>query len=88
MSSQSVITCDVCKLIIENHPGQPNQLVDMSDYGVHAHISCFGLLSAANLVELLNLDTITFGAQRYVLACNLRTFRRVCWEERQEDKEK
>ena len=72
MSRVVTLTCDVCKQSIAEQSGQ---FVDMSDYGVHAHISCFALLTAVNLVELLKLDSITFGPEKHVLAHEPRKFR-------------
>ena len=86
MSRQTTIACDVCKKNIDESSGQ---FVDMGDYGAHAHISCFALLSAMSLVELLKLDSITFGPEKHVLAYESGKLRRLCyWVELQEDKEK
>ena len=72
MSRRAILTCDVCKQDIDEPSGQ---FVDMSGYNVHTHISCFPLLSAVNLVELLGLRSITFGPEKVVLAHEPRKFR-------------
>ena len=83
MSRRAIIACDVCKKDIDESSGR---FVDMGGYGVHAHISCFALLSASNLVELLKLDSITFGPGNHILAHEPAKFRRLCCWENQEVK--
>ena len=72
MSRRTTIACDVCKKDIDESSGR---FVDMGGYGVHAHVACFAPLSAVNLVELLQLDSITFGPENVVLAHEPRKFR-------------
>ena len=71
MSSRTTVMCDVCKQEIDERSGQ---FVDMGEYGVHAHATCFAPLSALSLVELLQLDSITFGPEKYILAFEPRIF--------------
>ena len=71
MSSKTILTCDVCKQEIDERSGQ---LVDMGEYGVHAHATCFAPLSALSLVELLQLDSITYGLEKHFLAFEANEF--------------
>ena len=72
MSRRTVFVCDACKNDIDISSGH---FVDMYSYGVHTHVACFALLSAQGLVELLKLDSITFGPHKTVLAHEPAKFR-------------